>query len=123
METELLTKKVIGCAIEVHKTLGPGLLESSYESCLLYELQQAGINAKHQVLLPIKYKSILIDTGYRLDILIENNLILELKAVDKLAPIHTAQLITYLKLSEIKTGLLINFNETKLINGLKRVVV
>ena len=73
METELLTKKVIGCAIEVHKTLGPGVLESSQESCLLYELQQAGINAKHQVLLPIKYKSILIDTGYRLDILIENN--------------------------------------------------
>ena len=123
METDLLTKKVIGCAIEVHKTLGPGLLESSYESCILYELQQAGINARSQVLLPIKYKGISIDAGYRLDILINDNLILELKAVDKLAPIHTAQLITYLKLSEIKTGLLINFNETRLMNGIKRISV
>jgi GxxExxY protein len=123
METDLLTKKVIGCAIEVHKTLGPGLLESSYESCLLYELQHAGINARSQVLLPIKYKGISIDAGYRLDILINNNLILELKTVDKLAPIHTAQLITDLKLSEIKTGLSINFNETRLTSGIKRISV
>jgi len=123
MEMDFLTQKVIGCAIEVHKTLGPGLLESSYESCLLYELCQAGIVAERQVLLPINYKGISIDAGYRLDILLPGKLIIELKSVDKLAPIHTAQLITYLKLSRIKTGLLINFNETKLMNGLKRVSV
>ncbi|MCG6202400.1 GxxExxY protein [Psychromonas antarctica] len=121
MEVDILTQKVIGCAIEVHKTLGPGLLESSYESCLIYELHQAGITAKSQVLLPINYKGVLIDAGYRLDILLPERLIIELKSVDKLAAIHTAQLITYLKLSGIKTGLLINFNEIKLMNGLKRV--
>ena len=118
---DFLTQKVIGCAIEVHKTLGPGLLESSYESCLLYELHQAGITAESQVLLAINYKDISIDAGYRLDILLPERLIIELKTVDKLAPIHSAQLITYLKLSGIKTGLLINFNETRLMNGLKRV--
>ena len=123
MVMDLLTQKVIGCAIEVHKTLGPGLLESSYESCLMYELQQAGIIAERQVVLPINYKGISIDAGYRLDILLPEKLIIELKSVDKLASIHTAQLITYLKLSSIKTGLLINFNETKLMNGLKRVSV
>ncbi len=121
METDLLTQKVIGCAIEVHKTLGPGLLESSYEACLLYELNRLGIKALTQVLLPINYKGIEIDAGYRLDIIIPNKLIIELKSIDKLAPIHTAQIITYLKLSSIKTGLLINFNVQKLINGLKRV--
>ncbi len=120
---DFLTQKVIGCAIEVHKTLGPGLLESSYESCLMYELQQAGIIAQRQVLLPINYKGVSIDAGYRLDILLPEKLIIELKSVDKLAPIHTAQLITYLKLSRIKTGLLINFNEIKLVNGIKRVSV
>jgi len=113
METDFLTQKVNACAIEVHKQLGPGLLESSYESCLMYELNEAGISAKKQVLLPIKYKGIAIDAGYRLDILLPNQLIIELKAVDRLAPIYTAQLITYLKLSSIKTGLLINFNEQK----------
>ncbi len=123
METDLLTKKVIGCAIEVHKTLGPGLLESTYESCLMYELQQAGIVAKSQVLLPINYKDVSIDAGYRLDILLPNKLIIELKSVEQLAPIHTAQLITYLKLSKIKTGLLINFNEIRLMNGVKRISV
>ena len=121
VEMDILTQKVIGCAIEVHKTLGPGLLESSYESCLLYELHQAGITAESQVLLAINYKDISIDAGYRLDILLPERLIIELKTVDKLAPIHSAQLITYLKLSGIKTGLLINFNETRLMNGLKRV--
>ncbi|WP_332248881.1 GxxExxY protein [Psychromonas ingrahamii] len=109
--------------MEVHKTLGLGLLESSYEQCLMYELNQVGIIAENQVLLPIAYKSVVIDAGYRLDILLPEKLIIELKSVDKLAPIHTAQLITYLKLSGIKTGLLINFNEKKLMDGLKRVSV
>ena len=120
---DLVTKTVIGCAIEVHKTLGPGLLESSYENCLLYELQQAGLLPMNQVTLPISYKSISIDAGYRLDILIPETLIIELKAVDKLLPIHSAQLITYLKLTGIKTGLLINFNQVRLLDGLKRISV
>jgi GxxExxY protein len=121
METDLLTQKVIGCAIEVHKELGPGLLESSYECCLMYELAKAGIVAKNQVVLPINYKGVLIESGYRIDILLPEKLIIELKAVDKLSPIHTAQMITYLKLCEIKTGLLINFNVQKLSDGLKRI--
>ncbi|ETJ48427.1 GxxExxY protein [Pseudoalteromonas sp. Angola-30] len=120
---DLLTQKVIGCAIEVHKNLGPGLLESSYESCLIYELQQTGLSTKSQIKLPIKYKNTTIDAGYRLDILIPKQLIIEIKTVDKLLPIHTAQLITYLKLSGIKTGLLINFNQVKLIEGIKRISV
>ena len=90
MGNDLLTQKVIGCAIEVHKTLGPGLLESSYESCLLYELQQAGINAERQALLPINYKGISIDAGYRLDILLPEKLIIELKPVDKMNSIYSA---------------------------------
>ncbi len=120
---DLLTKNVIGCAIEVHKNLGPGLLESTYESCLIYELQQTGLSIKSQIKLPINYKNTTIDAGYRLDILILNKLIIEIKTVEKLLPIHTAQLITYLKLSGIKTGLLINFNQVKLIEGIKRISV
>jgi GxxExxY protein len=120
---DLLTKKVIGCAIEVHKNLGPGLLESTYESCLIYELQQTGLSTKSQIKLPINYKNTTIDAGYRLDILIPKQLIIEIKTVEKLLPIHTAQLITYLKLSGIKTGLLINFNQVKLIEGIKRISV
>jgi GxxExxY protein len=121
MKMDFLTQKVIGCAIEVHKELGPGLLESSYECCLMYELAKEGILAKTQVVLPINYKGVLIESGYRIDILLPGKLIIELKAVDKLSPIHTAQIITYLKLSNIKTGLLINFNVQKLTDGLKRV--
>lgn len=123
METDFLTQKVIGCAIEVHKNLGPGLLESSYESCLMYELHQAGLIAKRQVIQPINYKGMQIDAGYRLDILLPEQLIIELKSVERLAPIHTAQILTYLKLSKINTGLLINFNVEKLINGLKRISI
>jgi GxxExxY protein len=112
---------VIGCAIEVHRHLGPGLLESSYEHCLMYELAQKRIIAKSQVVLPINDKGVEIDAGYRLDILIPGQLVLELKAVDKLVPIHTAQVLTYLKLTGLKTGFLINFNERKLTDGLKRI--
>jgi len=123
MERDFLTQQVIGCAIEVHKQLGPGLLETSYEACLMHELKSQNIYAKNQVCLPINYKGELIDTGYRLDILIPDRLIIELKAVDRLVPIHTAQIITYLKLSSIKTGLLINFNVKKLTDGLKRISI
>ena len=123
METDIITRKVIECAIEVHKQLGPGLLESTYESCLVYELQQAELSPFNQVELPISYKNISLDAGYRLDILLPKVLILELKAVDKLLPIHTAQLITYLKLTGIKTGLLINFNVSRLVDGIKRIQV
>ena len=121
IEKDLLTELVIGCAIEVHKHLGPGLLESSYEGCLLKELQLQGVDVLRQVELPISYKGLDLGVGYRLDILVPGALIIELKAVDKLAPIHTAQLLTYLKLSGIKTGLLINFNTAKLVDGIKRV--
>jgi len=123
MEKDFLTQKVIGCAIEVHRELGPGLLESSYERCLMYELIQVGIPASTQVALPVNYKGVQLDAGYRLDVLIPGKLIIELKAVDKLMPIHTAQMISYLKLSNIGTGLLINFNVRKLTEGIKRVVV
>ncbi|UTW02462.1 GxxExxY protein [Amphritea atlantica] len=123
MGRDFLTDKVIGCAIEVHRQLGPGLLESSYESCLMYELAQARVDARAQVSLPVAYKGMSIDAGYRIDILIPGELILELKSVDKLMPIHTAQMLTYLKLSGIRKGLVINFNVGKLINGLKRVVL
>ena len=120
-QKDLLTERVIGCAIEVHKHLGPGLLESSYEGCLLKELQLEGVEALNQVDLPVSYKGLDLAVGYRLDILIPNQLIIEIKAVDKLAPIHTAQLLTYLKLTGIKTGLLMNFNTAKLAEGIKRV--
>tara|TARA_R110002167_G_scaffold5075_3_gene23843 strand:+ start:6272 stop:6643 length:372 start_codon:yes stop_codon:yes gene_type:complete len=123
MDRDELTSGVIGCAIEVHKTLGPGLLESSYEQCLLYELHQVGIHAQRQVSLPVHYKEQRIDAGYRIDLLVPNELIIELKAVDRLLPIHTAQLLTYLKLSGIGKGLLINFNVPRLVDGVKRVVL
>jgi len=121
MELDLLTQKVIGLSIEVHKELGPGLLESSYEACLMYELQKNGVHAKQQVLLPINYKDTKIDNGYRIDILVPNALILELKSINKILPIHIAQTLTYMKMSNIQTGLIINFNVTKLTNGLKRL--
>ncbi|XQF93611.1 GxxExxY protein [Pseudoalteromonas espejiana] len=120
METDALTHSVIGCAIEVHKNLGPGLLESTYESCLIYELNKLGLTAKSQVDLPVYYKDTYINAGYRLDVLLPDKLIIELKSVEKLLPIHSAQLITYMKLSEISTGLLINFNVLKLVDGIKR---
>ncbi|MBI5307889.1 MAG: GxxExxY protein [Planctomycetes bacterium] len=122
MEFDQLSKKVIGLAIEVHRELGPGLLENTYKQCLAYELSQAGINFKIEVELPVKYKNILISCGYRIDLLIEDTLIIELKSVDKILPIHEAQLLTYMKLSGIKTGLLINFNEMLLKDGIKRFV-
>lgn len=116
-----LSSKIIGAAIEVHKQLGPGLLESSYEVCLVYELKLLGLNIKQQLALPIVYKDVKLDAGYRVDILVEDKVIIEIKSVDALADIHTAQLLTYLKLKDIKLGLLINFNEVLLKNGIKRI--
>jgi GxxExxY protein len=116
-----LTQKVIGCAIEVHKQLGPGLLESTYEKCLLNELNLNGITTESQVALPIYYKGVKIEAGYRLDLLVDSELIIELKSVDKLIPVYSAQLLTYMKLSNINKGLLINFNVKKLTDGLRRL--
>ncbi len=116
-----LTGKVIGCAIEVHKQLGPGLLESTYEKCLMYELYLNNITAYSQVTLPINYKNIDIEAGYRLDILLPQELIVELKSVDKIMPVHSAQLLTYMKLSHITKGLLINFNVKNLTDSLRRL--
>ncbi|KPZ51560.1 GxxExxY protein [Pseudoalteromonas sp. P1-25] len=120
MDINKLTHAVIGCAIEVHKTLGPGLLESTYEACLIYELNELGLTSKSQHDLPVYYKDTHINAGYRLDILLPNKLIIELKSVEKLLPIHSAQLITYMKLANVSAGLLINFNTIKLIDGIKR---
>jgi len=118
-----ITEKIIGCAIEVHKQLGPGLLESAYEECLYYELQNAGLNVKKQLALPLVYKEIKLDNGYRIDLLVENKVIVEIKSVDAIADIHKAQLMTYMKLANIKVGLLINFNVTKLKDGIVRWVI
>ena len=114
MNFDKLSHTVIGCAIEVHKHLGPGLLESTYEQCLAHELQSQNINFKLQPPLAVEYKNIKLDCGYRIDLLVENELIIELKSVEKLKKIHEAQLLTYMKIAHIKTGLLINFNEVRL---------
>ena len=120
---EELTDKIIKAAIEVHKILGPGLLESAYEECFVYELIKMGLSIKKQLMIPIKYKDIKLKTKYRLDLLVEDKVIIELKSVEKLTPIHEAQLITYLKLSGYRVGLLINFNEKLLTNGIIRRIV
>jgi len=117
-----LTEKIIGAAIAVHKTLGPGLLESAYEECLAHELSLANIFFERQLALPVNYKSLQLDCGYRLDFLVEKTVILELKAVESLQPIHEAQLLTYLKLGGWPIGLLINFNVPVLKKGIKRMV-
>ncbi len=117
-----LSKIIIGCAIEVHKNLGPGLIESAYETCLCYELSKAGINYQRQPELPLVYKDIRIPNAYRLDILVENLVIVELKAVDEIPNIFKAKLKTYLKLSEKWLGLLLNFNVVLMKNGIERIV-
>ncbi len=117
-----LTELIIGSAIEVHKHLGPGLLESAYRDCLSYELSTRNIAFEREVVLPVQYKEIHINCGYRMDFVIDKCVVLELKAVESILPIHKAQLLTYLKLSRIKTGLLINFNVPLLKNGIVRMV-
>lgn len=117
-----LSSQVIGACIEVHRELGPGLLESAYEECVCHELSLAGLACERQKPLALVYKGIQLECGYRLDVVVENRLILELKAVETLLPIHEAQVLTYLKLSNISLGLLINFNVPVLKQGLKRLV-
>jgi GxxExxY protein len=123
MEFDLISKEIIGCAIEVHRTLGPGLLESAYEECLVYELLKRGLYVERQKPIPLIYKEIRLDCGYRLDLLVENCVVVELKSIEAFAPVHEAQILTYMRFSKKKTGLLINFNVTVLKNGLKRFVL
>ena len=123
MEFDELSKRVIGSALEVHRELGPGLLESTYEQCLAHELKLNGTRFELQYLLPVEYKGVRLDCGYRVDVLVEDKLIIELKSVEQIKSIHEAQLLTYMKLAGVKTGLLINFNVTKLKNGIKRFVL
>jgi GxxExxY protein len=120
MEINDITRIIIGCGIEVHKQLGPGLLESAYEECLVFELKQKGLQVERQKALPIQYKDIQLEYGYRIDLLVENTVVIELKSVDILHPLHEAQLLTYMKFSEKKVGLLMNFNVLVLKDGVKR---
>jgi GxxExxY protein len=123
MEFDELSRSVIGCAIEVHRTLGPGLLESTYRQCLAFEFSQARISFQMEVPLPVRYKEVLMDCGYRIDLLVNGNLIIEIKSVETLLPIHQAQILTYMRLANAPLGLLINFNVTKLQNGIKRFIL
>lgn len=123
MSINELTGKVIGCAIEVHRTLGPGLLESVYEQCLAYELDFKKIPFKTQWSLPVEYKGTHLDCGYRVDVLVDDRLILELKAVEEVLGIHEAQILTYMKLAMIEVGLLINFNVKVLKDGIYRFII
>jgi GxxExxY protein len=118
-----LTERVIGLAIEVHRHLGPGLLESAYEECLSCELRQAGVEHRRQVPLPVVYKDVRLDCGYRLDIVVRQQLIIEIKAAERIVPVHEAQILTYLRLSGYKVGLLLNFNSVVLKDGLRRFVL
>jgi len=117
-----LSKIIFDCALKVHRALGPGLLESSYEECMLYELTNSGLQVIKQKPLPLIYEDVKLEIGYRVDLLVENKVIIEIKSVDALNDIHLAQVLTYLKLSDCKLGLLINFNVTLIKNGIRRVV-
>lgn len=117
-----LSKTIIGCAIEVHKQLGPGLLESAYQECLYYELIQAGLKVQKEKPMPIVYKEVKLDHGYRMDLLVEEKVVVEIKTVDGFIDVHTAQVLTYLRLGNYKLGLLLNFQTTVLKNGIKRVI-
>jgi GxxExxY protein len=123
MQFEKITNDIIGSAIEVHKYLGPGLLESAYEECLAYELQLKGYNIERQKPVPIIYKEVKLDYGYRIDILVDDQVIIELKSIEAFSPVHEAQILTYMKFANKEIGLLINFNVTLLKNGIKRYVL
>jgi GxxExxY protein len=123
LQGNALTERIIGFAIDVHRQLGPGLLESAYEECLCFELKQSGIEFSRQVPLPVVYKEIRLDCGYRMDLVIQRELIIEIKAVERLMPIHEAQVLTYLRLSGRKIGLLMNFNSLVLKDGLRRFML
>ncbi|MBI2193071.1 MAG: GxxExxY protein [Planctomycetes bacterium] len=122
-EVEALAKVAVDAAFKVHRELGPGLLESIYEVCLVYELSKRGVRAERQVELPVVYDGVQLDAGLRLDILVEDQLIIEVKAVEKIAPVHQAQVMTYLKLTNRRLGLLINFNVPLIKQGIKRVIL
>lgn len=122
MDENLLSNKVIGIAIKVHRALGPGLLESAYKECLFYELSQAGMRVEKEKPMPLIYADVHLECGYRIDLLVENKLVIELKSVDALNDVHLAQTLTYMKLGGFKLGLLINFNVSLLKNGIKRVI-
>ena len=120
---EDIFKLILDCAFQVHTELGPGLLENSYEECLFYELKKAGLKVERQKALPLIYKEIKLDAGYRVDLMVEDSIVIELKAVEELSDVHLAQILTYLKLSKCKLGLLVNFNVKYLKNGIKRVIL
>lgn len=122
MRENELSKIIIGCAIEVHKQLGPGLLESAYQECLYYELKQVGLSVQKEKPMPIVYKEVKLDHGYRIDLLVEERIVIEIKTVDVLNDVHTAQVLTYLKLGNYKLGLLLNFQVSVLKNGIKRLI-
>ena len=123
MEFDRLSNTVIGCALEVHKSLGPGLLESTYEACLAHELEIAGVDFRRQSPVPVEYKGVKLDCGYRIDLLVENKIIVEIKSVEKVLRIHEAQLLTYMKLAKVSIGLLMNFNVHHLKEGIRRYVL
>lgn len=117
-----LTGKIIGAAIEVHRTLGPGLLESAYEACLVFELQEKGLNIERQKPLPLVYKNVKLDSGYRLDLIVETKVMVEVKSMTEIAAVHKAQLLSYLRLANLQIGLLINFNVKMLKQGIHRII-
>jgi len=122
MELNKISEVIIGCAIKVHRTLGPGLLESAYQECLLYELEKLGLKVEKEKPMPIVYEEVKLDHGYRIDLLVEDRVVVELKTVDQFNEVHTAQVLTYLKLGNYKLGLLINFNVKLLKDGIKRFI-
>jgi len=121
-QLDQVTRQIIGAAIEVHKAIGPGLLESAYQACLAFEVRQRGLKVEEQVPLPVLYKEVKLDCGYRLDLLVEDSVIVEIKAVEQLCPIHDAHLLSYLRMAHKHVGLLINFHNRVLKDGLKRIV-
>jgi len=123
VELNELTRQIIGAAIEVHRHLGPGLLESAYETCLAYELGQLGLSIERQKSLPLIYKEIRLDQGYRIDLLVEQKVVVEIKVVDKVTPVHEAQVLSYLRFSRCQVGLLLNFNVKLLKNGIRRFII
>ncbi len=122
MNDNKITEKIIGSAIEIHRHLGPGLLESAYQECLYYELKQAGLKVEKEKPVPVVYKEVKLNHGYKIDLLVENRIVIELKTVEVFTDVHTAQILTYMKLGNYKLGLLINFHVSLLKNGIKRFI-
>jgi GxxExxY protein len=123
MDNNQITGIIIGSAIQVHKILGPGMLESVYEECLAFELERLNLNVERQKAIPLVYRDIKFDFGYRIDMMVENRVLLELKAIESITIVHVAQILTYMRFANVELGLLVNFNVTKLINGIKRFIL